>query len=145
MVISTWYPKKTTLVWYNPITWGKRIWENLTESKGNEGHSIISSFIFCSALLGTWLFYILFIGWYRHFFKPKMWIGTREQVKEGFIDKHWQHAICTLAAEAIRCNEPGAVITIVTRSHWLYMCSSTDTARIFSPGYNGYYNGKEIT
>lgn len=37
------------------------------------------------ALIGTWLFYILFLGWYRHFFKNKRTVlHSVEQMKDFF-------------------------------------------------------------
>lgn len=138
-----WYCKyrkvKTDLKWYNPLSWVIRGWEELTTSSPPEGHSIITACQICFYMLFYWLYYILFIGWFNRLFRPTMWIGTREQVKEGFIDNNFDRKTCLIAEEAIRCNENGAIIKIVQRDNWLY--PDRKSVRVSSPGYNYYYPG----
>ena len=126
---------KAEIVWWNPISWIRRGWHELTTANASDGHTFFSSLQLCVVLLVAWLLYILFIGWFRCLFKPRMWIGRVDQVKEGYIDDWGNYP--KEARECILANadNPHAIVRIVERDNFFFL-SERGFASISSPNYN---------
>ncbi|BEG72532.1 hypothetical protein RVBP21_1600 [Pseudomonas phage BRkr] len=134
---------KTEIVWWNPISWIKRGWQELTTANASDGHTFFTALYFCSLLLSMWLIHILFVGWFRCLFIPRCWIGRVDQLKEGYI-YDWG----TYTKEARECilansDSPHAIVKIVERVNPIFMADE-GFCSIYSPNYKWKRSWREL-
>lgn len=98
----------------------------------------VSDWGFIGGLCFTWLFYVLFIGWFKFLFLPKSWSGVISDVEARYIKHTYNYHQIKALRRAIHVNRENAVIHLTVRQHpfypnneYLYIKSSRYNSRVW--------------
>lgn len=89
--------------------------------------------VMISIAIGYWIFYVLFIGWRKHFFCPHHWEGD-------ILDFYNENELPYRLRDAVLSNnlDEDTRVKYVTKANFLTV---NETTKVYSPNYNATYCG----
>lgn len=89
-----------------------------------EAEELKWAIIFCGLMYGYLIFYILFIGWFKHIFRPVRFKGD---ILEFYDNRDIDQTVRNII---IHRNPPGSQITAITRANFFTLA---ETTKVYGP------------